>query len=293
VQVEGVEPTNNAAERSIRPGVLWRKGSFGTQSAEGSRFVESMLTVVSTLKQQQRNIFVYLTAACEAALHGEAAPSLLPPPPAYMLAGGYAGGNITVERSLTVNALSGGNANLHANGSLNFLLGSAPSLVQGFGHYGGGISMGGGQPAAQVFVPPVNPDQAPPTSKVSTIAAPSVVASNYESIATKKSYSTVSLNGLVTLGTSTDPEIWYVDGNVQTGGPVVFAGYGAIVIKGNLRFDHSIVMSDLTPSSVVFYVEGNINIAQGNLALSSNYALTFVGANLTIRTRHGTPARVR
>jgi len=78
VQVEGVEPTNNAAERSIRPGVLWRKGSFGTQSAAGSRFVESMLTVVATLKQQQRNVLEYLTAACEAALRGEAAPSLLP-----------------------------------------------------------------------------------------------------------------------------------------------------------------------------------------------------------------------
>jgi transposase len=78
VQVAGVEPTNNAAERSIRPGVLWRKGSFGTQSAEGSRFVESMLTVVATLKQQQRNVLEYLTAACEAALRGDTAPSLLP-----------------------------------------------------------------------------------------------------------------------------------------------------------------------------------------------------------------------
>ena len=78
VQVAGVEPTNNTAERSIRPGVLWRKGSFGTQSAEGSRFVESMMTVVATLKQQQRNVLEYLTAACEAALRGEAAPSLLP-----------------------------------------------------------------------------------------------------------------------------------------------------------------------------------------------------------------------
>ena len=78
VQVAGVEPTNNAAERSIRPGVLWRKGSFGTQSAEGSRFVESMMTVVTTLKQQQRNVLEYLTAACEAALRGAAAPSLLP-----------------------------------------------------------------------------------------------------------------------------------------------------------------------------------------------------------------------
>src|SRR5882762_6293937 len=78
VQVEGVEPTNNAAERAIRPGVQRRKISFGTQSEEGSRFVESMMTVVATLKQQQRNVLEYLTAAHEAALRGAAAPSLLP-----------------------------------------------------------------------------------------------------------------------------------------------------------------------------------------------------------------------
>ena len=78
VQVAGVEPTNNTAERSIRPGVLWRKGSFGTQSTTGSRFVESMMTVVATLKQQQRNVLESLTTACEAALRGEEAPSLLP-----------------------------------------------------------------------------------------------------------------------------------------------------------------------------------------------------------------------
>lgn len=56
VRVEGVEPTNNAAERALRPGVLWRKGSFGTQSAQGSRFVEAMMTVVATLKQQHRHV---------------------------------------------------------------------------------------------------------------------------------------------------------------------------------------------------------------------------------------------
>ena len=78
VQVEGVEPTNNTAERSIRPGVQWRKISFGTQSEAGSRFVESMMTVVATLKQRKRNVLAYLTAAHEAALRGEAAPSLLP-----------------------------------------------------------------------------------------------------------------------------------------------------------------------------------------------------------------------
>jgi transposase len=80
VRVAGVEPTNNAAERAIRPGVLWRKGSFGTHSAEGSRFAEAIMTVVATLKQQQRPVLAYMTAACEAALRSEPAPSLLPTP---------------------------------------------------------------------------------------------------------------------------------------------------------------------------------------------------------------------
>jgi transposase len=82
VRHAGVEPTNNAAERAIRPGVLWRKGSFGTQSADGSRFVEAMMTVVATLKQQHRNVLDYLMVACQAALCGEPAPSLLPAPTA-------------------------------------------------------------------------------------------------------------------------------------------------------------------------------------------------------------------
>lgn len=78
VHIEGVEPTNNLAERQIRPGVLWRKGSFGTQSKAGSRFAERIMTVVATLKQQKRNVLDYLTAASEAANCNRQAPSLLP-----------------------------------------------------------------------------------------------------------------------------------------------------------------------------------------------------------------------
>jgi transposase len=77
-----VNLTNNAAERAIRPGLLWRKGSFGTHSPEGSRFVEAMMTVVATLKQQHRHVLDYGRAACEAALCGETAPSLFPTPAA-------------------------------------------------------------------------------------------------------------------------------------------------------------------------------------------------------------------
>ncbi|RPJ18356.1 MAG: IS66 family transposase [Chloroflexi bacterium] len=59
VHHEGVEPTNNTAERAIRPGILWRKGSCGTQSVDGSRFVEALMTVVTTLKQQHRNVLIH------------------------------------------------------------------------------------------------------------------------------------------------------------------------------------------------------------------------------------------
>lgn len=77
VHVEGVEPTNNVGERRIRHGVMWRKTSFGTDSPNGSRFVERILTVVTTLRIQKRNVLDYLTEACEASLHGRPAPSLL------------------------------------------------------------------------------------------------------------------------------------------------------------------------------------------------------------------------
>ena len=81
LDAEGVEPTNNAAERALRPAVLWRKGSFGTQSDAGARFVERLLTVVATCQQHGRSVFEYLTAACTAALAGQATPSLLPTTP--------------------------------------------------------------------------------------------------------------------------------------------------------------------------------------------------------------------
>jgi hypothetical protein len=80
VRHAGVEPTHTAAERASRPGVRWRQGSFGTQRADGSRFVEAMMTVAATLKPPHRQVRDYLTPACEAAWYGEPPPSLLPTP---------------------------------------------------------------------------------------------------------------------------------------------------------------------------------------------------------------------
>jgi transposase len=78
VWVEGVEPTNNWAERLLRRAVLWRRRSFGTQSETGSLFVVRVLTAVTTLRQQKRDVLDYLTEACAAAMRADPPPSLLP-----------------------------------------------------------------------------------------------------------------------------------------------------------------------------------------------------------------------
>ena len=74
---EGVEPTNNTAERALRPAVLWRKRSFGCHSEDGCRFVERLLTVVQTLRLQGRDVLDYLQAALTAHRSGLPAPKLL------------------------------------------------------------------------------------------------------------------------------------------------------------------------------------------------------------------------
>jgi transposase len=77
VRVEGVEPTNNLAERMLRSAVLWRKNSFGSFSDTGSRFVERMLTVVQTLRQQGRRVIAFLSDTIKAHRAGEPLPKLV------------------------------------------------------------------------------------------------------------------------------------------------------------------------------------------------------------------------
>lgn len=77
-RVAGVEPTNNAAERALRHAVIWRRISGGTDSETGSRYVERMLSVVATCRQQGRDVLGYLTSCHRARLYGRPAPSLIP-----------------------------------------------------------------------------------------------------------------------------------------------------------------------------------------------------------------------
>ena len=74
--VDGVEPTNNHAERVQRLAVLWRRKSFGCQSPAGCRFVERILTVVQSLRLQNRNTLEFLGQSIAAHRRGRTMPSL-------------------------------------------------------------------------------------------------------------------------------------------------------------------------------------------------------------------------
>src|SRR6266849_3199651 len=77
VHEDGVEPTNNVAERALRPAVQWRKIMFGNRSGNGERAVERLLTVTRTCQLQQINALVYLTAAVAAHRRHQKVASLL------------------------------------------------------------------------------------------------------------------------------------------------------------------------------------------------------------------------
>jgi transposase len=76
VDRDGVEPTNNHAERELRAFVLWRRRSFGSQSERGNLFAERLMTVAHTARKQNKNVLTFLTACCTAARDGKKAPSL-------------------------------------------------------------------------------------------------------------------------------------------------------------------------------------------------------------------------
>jgi len=79
LEVPGVEPTNNVAERAVRPAVLWRTGSFGTQSGSGARFAGAMLPVATPSRMRGQELFARLAGARTASVAGPAVPQLRPP----------------------------------------------------------------------------------------------------------------------------------------------------------------------------------------------------------------------
>ena len=77
--VDEVEPTNNAAERAIRHGVIWRKQSHGPKSESGAKYLANIWSVVETCRQQGRQVWDFLAECFDAAQAGRPLPSLVTP----------------------------------------------------------------------------------------------------------------------------------------------------------------------------------------------------------------------
>jgi hypothetical protein len=76
VEAEGVEPTNNAAERGLRHAVIYRRLSQGSRSEQGKRTTERLLSAAITCRLQRRSLFAYLTEVAAASIRGQPAPAL-------------------------------------------------------------------------------------------------------------------------------------------------------------------------------------------------------------------------
>jgi transposase len=74
---DGVEPTNNHAERELRAFVLWRKRSFGTQSERGERVAKRVMTVAHTARKQGKAVLAFITRSIAPNLTGDASPRLI------------------------------------------------------------------------------------------------------------------------------------------------------------------------------------------------------------------------
>jgi transposase len=77
LDIEGIEPTNYAAERALRQSVIQRKISHGVQSRQGAICRSRLLTVTTTLRQQGRDVWQFLEQAWIAHHRGGKIPSLV------------------------------------------------------------------------------------------------------------------------------------------------------------------------------------------------------------------------
>jgi transposase len=74
--LDGVEPTNNHAERGLRGAVIYRKLSLGSQSERGERTIERLLSASVTCRLQKRSLFAYLNSVLTASIRGDPIPAL-------------------------------------------------------------------------------------------------------------------------------------------------------------------------------------------------------------------------
>lgn len=169
------------------------------------------------------------------------------------------------------------NANIHSNGNLE-TQGNAYD-VKGFGTYSDQL-----QSRHNNFDPNVNPNSDPVNARIPPITLPTFNPTDYISIATSVTNGNLTISGTTSLGTKSNPAIYYVNGNLNFRGSTT--GYGIFIVTGNIDFHGNVSVNtpDPTSSTLGFYsggnieAHGNINLAgqmyaQGNIEANGNFTL--------------------
>lgn len=164
------------------------------------------------------------------------------------------------------------NANIHSNGNLE-TQGNAYD-VRGFGTYSEELESNHNN-----FTPNVNPNSDPVNAQIPPVTLPTFDPNDYIGIATSITEGNLTISGATTLGTKSNPAIYYVNGNLNFRGST--SGYGIFIVTGNITFNGNVSVTTVDPtgSNLGFYAGGNIE-AHGNINLAGQmYALGDIHAN--------------
>lgn len=155
------------------------------------------------------------------------------------------------------------NASVYSTGDLK-IQGSG-NLIEGFGYHKGSLDG-----PSSAFQPAYNPANDPVHSSISEIEMPYLNADSFSGLATQYFGNSLFLSGDYALGTCLDPAVWYVNGTVETNGPVTFSGYGIIISTGDVKLGHD-VFTAITghESQVGLYSEGKLETTTNNVDIAA------------------------
>ncbi len=198
------------------------------------------------------------------------------------------GGNMTLNGNVSIRDNNNPqlNANIHTNS--NFQM-NGNNTITGFLTYSGTATSNPSSRLKTNIVPNQNPQNLPSTSQAPNVNMPSFNPDNYKGQAGQTYSSNANLNGEITLGTKSNPEIIYVNGDLNLSGNTTISGYGMFIVKGNILVNGNVTTnssddnesednSSSVNSSVGLYCTGDLN-ANGNVKLN---AQIYTGGNVNL-----------
>lgn len=167
------------------------------------------------------------------------------------------------------------NSNLHTNGTLTI---NGNNLVEGFGSYSVSYESNPAKRINSTFVPNVNPNGLPVHSKIPKVVIPDFNPDDYLGIADEITTGNLTISGSKTLGTKSEPKIWYVSGNLTLSGNIT--GYGCFIVKGSITLNGNVDITSVDPSgnNLGLYAKGPVTLngnvtARAQILSSSNITM--------------------